>query len=95
MPVRARDNAHLVPVHLPRHDAVIAARAHQRGDEVDRPDDLRGIGLRLQYGSHMVMWGRIPDALSGAMANQMYVANFDTEEEMMAFYKDMAATYEG
>jgi len=29
------------------------------------------------------------------MANQMYVANFDTEEEMMAFYKDMAATYEG
>ena len=44
---------------------------------------------------HIVMNGRIPDALSGAMANQMYVANFDTEEEMMAFYKDMAATYEG
>ncbi len=41
------------------------------------------------------MWGRIPDALSGAMANQMYVANFDTEEEMMAFYKDMAATSRG
>ena len=36
----------------------------------------------------------IPEALSGAMANQMYVANFDTEEEMMAFYADMAATYE-
>ena len=42
----------------------------------------------------MVMWGRIPEALSGAMANQMYVGNFDTEEEMMAFYADMAATYE-
>ena len=51
--------------------------------------------VMMKYGSKMVMWGRIPDALSGAMANQMYVANFDTEEEMMAFYKDMAATYEG
>jgi len=28
------------------------------------------------------------------MANQMYVANFDTEEEMMAFYEDLAAQYE-
>ena len=41
----------------------------------------------------MVMWGRIPEALSGAMANQMYVANFDTEEEMMTFFDDLAAQY--
>jgi hypothetical protein len=27
------------------------------------------------------------------MANQMYVANFDTEEEMMAYYEDLAAQY--
>ena len=47
----------------------------------------------LKYGHKMVMWGRIPDALSGAMANQMYVANFDSEEEMMAFYEDLAAQY--
>ena len=46
----------------------------------------------LKYGEKMVMWGRIPDALSGAMANQMYVANFDTEEEMMEYYSDLAAT---
>ncbi len=50
--------------------------------------------VMMKYGAHMVMWGRIPDALSGAMANQMYVANFDTEEEMMAFYDDLAAQYE-
>ena len=50
--------------------------------------------VMLKYGSHMVMNGRIPDALSGAMANQMYVANFDTEEEMLAFYSDLSATYE-
>jgi len=28
------------------------------------------------------------------MANQMYVANFDSEEEMMAYYEDLAATYQ-
>ena len=49
--------------------------------------------IMSRYGHKMVMWGRIPEALSGAMANQMYVANFDTEEEMMAFYDDMAAQY--
>jgi len=47
-----------------------------------------------KYGHKMVMWGRIPDALSGAMANQMYVANFDTEEEMMQYYADLAAQHE-
>ena len=50
--------------------------------------------IMLKYGDHMKMWGRIPDALSGAMANQMYVANFDTEEEMMAYYADLAAIHE-
>ena len=50
--------------------------------------------VMLKYSPKMVMWGRIPEALSGAMANQMYVANFDTEEEMMAYYEDLAATYE-
>ena len=49
--------------------------------------------VMTKYGPKMVMWGRIPEALSGAMANQMYVANFDTEEEMMAFYEDLAAQY--
>ena len=46
-----------------------------------------------KYGHCMVMWGRIPDALSGAMANQMYVCNFDTEEEMMAFFSDLQKTW--
>ena len=50
--------------------------------------------VMLKYGHCMKMWGRIPDALSGAMANQMYVANFDTEEEMMAYYADLSAQYD-
>lgn len=39
----------------------------------------------------MKMFGRIPEALSGAMANQMYVANFDTKEELRQFYNDLLA----
>ena len=49
--------------------------------------------VMAKYGHCMVMWGRIPDALSGAMANQMYVCNFDTEEEMMAFFADLQKTW--
>ena len=44
-----------------------------------------------KYGDKMVMQGPIPDALSGAMANRMFVCNFDTEEEMNAFYDDLSA----
>ena len=49
--------------------------------------------ITMKYGPHLKMTGRIPEALSGAMANQMYVCNFDTEEEMNEFYADMSATY--
>ena len=44
-----------------------------------------------KYGSHMRMVDRIPDALSGAMGNQMYVATFPTQEEMDQFYVDAVA----
>lgn len=42
-----------------------------------------------KYSSNMKMVERIPDALSGAMGNQMYVATFATQEEMDQFYKDV------
>ena len=48
--------------------------------------------LMAKYGQNMKMVDRIPDALSGAMGNQMYVANFPTKEEMDAFYADAVAT---
>ncbi len=41
-----------------------------------------------QYGGKMKMVERIPDVLSGAMGNQMYVAVFDTQDEMDLFYKN-------
>ncbi|MBQ7840948.1 MAG: ATP-grasp domain-containing protein [Lachnospiraceae bacterium] len=42
-----------------------------------------------KYGANMKMVDRIPDVLSGAMGNQMYVATFESQEEMDAFYKDI------
>ena len=49
--------------------------------------------LMAKYGPAMRMVDRIPDALSGAMGNQMYVASFSTKEEMDAFYADACATW--
>ena len=52
---------------------------------------LSNEALRDKYASHMRMVERIPDALAGAMGNQMYVATFPTREEMDAFYADALA----
>ncbi len=41
-----------------------------------------------KYASQMRMVTRIPDALSGAMGNRMFLAVFPTKEEMDAFYFD-------
>ena len=48
--------------------------------------------LSAKYAAQIRMQGRIPDALSGAMANRMTVACFPTEEAMKAFYQDALAT---
>ena len=47
--------------------------------------------VMAKYGDRMKMQGRIPDALSGAMGNIMYVVNLDTEEERDQFYRDLLA----
>ncbi len=62
----------------------------RRDGRTYRLDDYE---ITLKYRDHLKMWGRIPDALSGAMANQMYVCTFDTQEELDQFYKDMSAAY--
>ena len=48
--------------------------------------------IMAKYGENMRMVSRIPEALSGAMGNQMYVATFPTEEAMNGFYKDVLET---
>ena len=49
--------------------------------------------LIRKYAAQIRMVTRIPDALSGAMGNQMYVAVFPTKEEMDAFYQDACGTW--
>jgi hypothetical protein len=53
-------------------------------DFVLTPEDIME-----KYGEHIKMVERIPDALSGAMGNQMYLATFDTQKELDAFYADV------
>ena len=43
-----------------------------------------------KYGDNLKMVDRIPDVLSGAMGNQMYVALFNTKKEMDSFYKNVS-----
>ena len=42
-----------------------------------------------KYSENMRMVERIPEALSGAMGNQMYLATFKTKREMDRFYRDV------
>lgn len=50
---------------------------------------LRHEDIMEKYGKFIKMVGRIPDALADAMGNRMYIANFDTKEDMQAFYQDV------
>ena len=45
--------------------------------------------VMAKYGANMRMASRVPEALSGAMGNQMYIATFDTKEQLDQFYADV------
>ena len=45
--------------------------------------------IMAKYGENMRMVERIPEALSGAMGNQMYLATFKGKREMDHFYRDV------
>ena len=42
-----------------------------------------------KYGAQIKMMERVPDVLSGAMGNQMYVATFSSRKEVDDFYQDI------
>ena len=48
--------------------------------------------IMARYGDKMKLQGRIPDALSGAMANVMYIVNLETKEELDRYFADLLAT---
>lgn len=45
--------------------------------------------IMQKYGTKIKMAERIPDVLSGAMGNQMYIATFHTKKELDEFYNDI------
>lgn len=48
----------------------------------------------FKYGSHIKLLGRVPKALSGAMGDIMYIANFVDKSEMDDFVADVIASKE-
>lgn len=48
--------------------------------------------ISAKYGANLKEIGRVPEALSGAMGNEMLLATFKTKEEMEAFYKEILET---
>lgn len=45
--------------------------------------------IRDKFYKNLKIIGRVPRALSGAMGDTMYIANFKTKEELEDFYKEM------
>ena len=76
-----------MPADRPRHYCAFVGRRDGKNFVMDHN------AVMAKYGYSMKMQGRIPEALSGAMANEMYVANFDTEEQMKQYFADLLATY--
>ena len=76
-----------MPTDRPRHYCAFVGRRDGKNFIMDHN------AIMAKYGANMKMQGRIPEALSGAMANEMYIANFDTEEQMQQYYADLLATY--
>jgi len=71
---------------MPQGDHAYCAFAGRRDGKNFR---LSHEEIMAKYGANMRMEGRMPDALAGAMANQMYIATFPTKEELDAFYFDI------
>lgn len=46
--------------------------------------------IRDKFGSELKMIGRVPKALSGAMGDFMYIANFSSKERLDDFYTEIA-----
>ena len=45
--------------------------------------------LRDRFSADLKIVGRVPEALSGAMGDMMYIANFATKEELDEFYREV------
>ena len=77
----------LVPMNGQHYFCGFCGRRDGKNYKMSHDDIMR------EYGSKMKLAARTPAALSGAMADMMYVANYDTEEEMMNAFQKMCETW--
>lgn len=77
-----------VPMDRPHHYCAYCGRRDGKNFKMDHD------AIVAKYGSRLKMCERIPEALSGAMANQMYLCIFETEEEMNQYYRDLLETWD-
>lgn len=75
---------------MPQNDHAFCAYAGRRDGKHFVMDHN---AIMEKYGSNMKMVDRIPDVFAGAMGNQMYMARFQTQEEMQEFYRDVLACH--
>ena len=76
----------LVPMNGPHFFCGFCGRRDGVNYKMSHEDIMR------EYGHKMKLVDRTPPALSGAMADMMYVANYDSEEEMMEAFRRMCET---
>jgi biotin carboxylase len=76
-------NSATTPLDRPRHYCAFVGRRDEKHYAMDHN------AIMAKYGSRMKMQGRMPDALSGAMGNVMYVANLDSYEELQEYFRDL------
>ena len=77
----------LVPMNGQHYFCGFCGRRDGKNYKMNHEDIMR------EYGSKMKLAARTPVALSGAMADMMYVANYDTEEEMMNAFQRMCEVW--
>lgn len=76
-----------LPMDRPHHFGAFIGRRDHRNYRMNHDD------IVYKYGHCLKMCSRVPDALSALMANTMYLCNFDNEEEMWQYYRDLSETY--
>ena len=75
-----------LPMEKPHHFSPFIGRRDFRNYRLDHDTIMQ------KYGEHIKICERAPEALSALMANQYYIATFDTEEEMWQFYNELRET---
>jgi len=76
-----------LPMDRPHHYSPFIGRRDHKNYKISHN------AVMEKYGRNLKVSERAPDALSALMANQYYIATFDTEEEMWQFYNELRETW--